>query len=1131
MKHTYTSIYDDLRTRLSVVRRKQLTVEIATGLLSFLIIALCLVILFAVSESLFHFTSSIRTALVSVSVLGLLGLIAWLVIIPAMKLVGVLPGEDDHEIARKIGGVFPAIKDHLLDILQLYPERKAEGLYSTELIDASFQDVYDEVKAVDLPSGVDKREVAKRSRILFLSGVFGSALFIFFSPTLSEALNRLVNYSVDYVVPPPFRLVVEPGNKEVVKGNNVDIRIRIIGEYAGEPILYQRPDGQREFDATPLQRQGDMFQYSIPSIKYTTSYYASAADIRSNEYALTVIDRPIVKMLRLSLDYPLYTRLGKKDMDDNLGDVSSPRGTTIKFSVESSKSLSHAAVIYDNGTTVSLDVTRKKASGSVVLMKERTYHIDLMDIEGLTNANPIEYRLKVVPDAFPSAMIILPGRNLDVTEGESLSMLIKISDDYGFSGLRLAYRLAHSRYEQSAEEFTTKNIPFTTNNNLNEQSIAYRWDLKGLALVPEDVVAYYVEVFDNDAVSGPKSARSETYTLRLPSIDEVFAEVDKGHETSLEGLKDALKDAQEGKKALDELHREMKKNQDKADWQEQKKAEELVQKYEEIQKKLEEVQKAIDKAVEEMSKNQLLSKETLEKYQELQQMMQDMSSPEFAEAMKKFQQAMQQLSPEAMRQAMQNFQFSEENFRKNIERTMNLLKRIQIEQKVDEAVKRMEELSHQQEEVSKQTAETNPDNKERLRDLAQQQQDMQQDLQRLQEELAELQKKMEEFPTEMPLKEMEEARKALEESNLDQEMRDIAQMMEQQQLQEAQQRQKRAMKKMGKLLQNLQQMQQALRENQQRQIVNEMRKALQELLTLSQRQEKLKEESKSLDPNSQRFRENAQEQMQAMRDLSSVAQRLSQVGQKSLGITPEMGKSMGDAMKNMSEAMESLEQRNGTRAAQQQEAAMAALNATAGQVQSAMNAMMQGGNGQGMGMAGFMQRLQQMSQQQQGINQGTQNMGGLTPQQAAEMARLAGEQGVVRKSLEQLAREASNAGELSKMLGDLRSVAQEMREVQTDLAQGNVNPETLRKQDRILSRLLDSQRSARERDFEKQRRAEVGSSVTKESSGEINLATQEGRNRLRQDLQRAIDEGYVKDYEVLIRKYFEALQNYESREQ
>jgi hypothetical protein len=181
-------------------------------------------------------------------------------------------------------------------------------------------------------------------------------------------------------------------------------------------------------------------------------------------------------------------------------------------------------------------------------------------------------------------------------------------------------------------------------------------------------------------------------------------------------------------------------------------------------------------------------------------------------------------------------------------------------------------------------------------------------------------------------------------------------------------------------------------------------------------------------------------------------------------------------MQRMDDALRALDLRNGGLASQQQGAAMGALNETAQQLQAAAQGMAQGG-GQGMGMAGFLQRLQQLGGQQQGINDGTR---GLTPEQGAALARLAGEQGMVRKSLEELAREASRAGELSKLLGDLHRVADDMREVQTDMAQGNVNPETLQKQDRILSRLLDAQRSMRERDFEKRRQAETGTTAARQ---------------------------------------------------
>jgi hypothetical protein len=155
-------------------------------------------------------------------------------------------------------------------------------------------------------------------------------------------------------------------------------------------------------------------------------------------------------------------------------------------------------------------------------------------------------------------------------------------------------------------------------------------------------------------------------------------------------------------------------------------------------------------------------------------------------------------------------------------------------------------------------------------------------------------------------------------------------------------------------------------------------------------------------------------------------------------------------------------------------------------------------------------------------------IGGMTPEQAASIARLAAEQGIVRKSLEQLAKEAAASGDLSKMLGDLNRAVQEMREVQTDLAGGTVNPETLQKQDRILSRLLDAQRSARERDFEKQRKATAGQSIRRASPLAIDLTTQEGRNRLRRDLQKALEEGYARDYEDVIKRYFDVLEQYDN---
>jgi hypothetical protein len=255
---------------------------------------------------------------------------------------------------------------------------------------------------------------------------------------------------------------------------------------------------------------------------------------------------------------------------------------------------------------------------------------------------------------------------------------------------------------------------------------------------------------------------------------------------------------------------------------------------------------------------------------------------------------------------------------------------------------------------------------------------------------------------------------------------------------------------------------------------------------------------------------------------------MQKLSQRTLVINRETGKAVGKALAEMNEAMNGIESRNGSVASQHQGAAMGALNEAAVNVLSALQAMMQGGGGAG--FPSLLQQLQRMIGQQQGINAGTMNLGqlnSLTPEQQAEIARLAGQQAAVQKSLEQLNEEARQSAERERILGDLSKISEEMKEVVKDFEQKDINPNTIRKQERILSRLLDAQRSMRERDFEKRRKAEAGIDVVRASPKELDLTTQEGKNRLMQDLLKAMEEGYAKDYQDLIRKYFEALQKLE----
>ena len=1006
------------------------------------------------------------------------------------------------------------------------------------MIDAALLDIYEIIASLDFTISVDTSRLKKIQRRFSIIVVIIAANAIIFPTFFFSPLYRIINYTQNFATPRSIVFHITPGNKEIVKGESVPVIIRVeqqgissLNNFAKKSLtLFRRQQGQVNFE--PLQLKANVageFVTEFSLVKNSLWYYAQFEETKSNEFSIAVLDRPILRNFQLQLTPPRYTKLPSQILENNVGDVVAYKGTQIVVTLSSSKEIVRANLVCSDSTTVPFTVSDKNATLNFLLKKESSYHVEILDNDSLFNADPIEYQLKIIPDEFPHIAILAPGKNTDASQTMELPLQMRMRDDFGLTRLRLAYKLVHSKYSPPATDFSFEEISFPQGFGMSGE-MWYRWNFSGLSLVPEDVVQYYTEVFDNDNISGPKSGKSETYLLRLPSLEEVFADAEKNQNQTMESMSNAFQEAQQLNKEMQKLQQELKKRPDKLDWMQKKKAEELAKKYEEVKQKTQQASQQLDQMMQQMQQQQLLSQETMQKYQELQKLMKDLDSPEFREALKKLQPEQQPVTPEQMKEAMKNFQMNEEQFRKALERMMELMKRIAMEQKLDELLKRTEELIKKQKELQEQTK-NNPDKKQ-AESLAKKQDDVQKQTDKLEQESKELAEKMKELAEEMPVDKMQQANENLEKSNPQQSMQKSKQQMQSGQMSQAKQSQQQAQQSLEQFQQELKNAQKEMRENQMQQIVKELQKQLDNVLELSKKQEGLRNETQQLDPNSQRFRDNAGAQNEMRDNVNDVANALSQLGKKSFAISPEMGKALGDAMKQMESALNGMEGRNPGLSAQQQSAAMGSLNKAAAMMQQSMQGM-QGGGGGGMGMQGMMQALGQMASQQQGINQGTQGAmgqgGGMSQEQAASMSRLAQQQGALGKSMSELSGEARKSEEMSKLLGDLDNIAKEMQEVVKDMEQGNVNENTTRKQERILSRLLDSQRSMRERDYEKRRKAEQSNVSAGTSPADIDLDAINKNEQLRQDLLKALGEKYSKEYELLIRKYFEELQKGEER--
>jgi len=184
-------------------------------------------------------------------------------------------------------------------------------------------------------------------------------------------------------------------------------------------------------------------------------------------------------------------------------------------------------------------------------------------------------------------------------------------------------------------------------------------------------------------------------------------------------------------------------------------------------------------------------------------------------------------------------------------------------------------------------------------------------------------------------------------------------------------------------------------------------------------------------------------------------------------------------------------------------------------------------SGSGTGFEQYMRQMQQMANAQGGLNAETLNLlqgkGGQGRfGNRGALRRLAARQEQIRRSLEKMRKEMAGKHEVP---GRLDGIAGEMEEIIKELQNRRVSRKTIQRQQRILSRMLDSQKSMRERDKSKKRKSKTAVDLVYE--GPLGLPENLGERGelLNRELINAMREGYSKDYQDLIRGYYDLLRS------
>ncbi len=627
------------------------------------------------------------------------------------------------------------------------------------------------------------------------------------------------------------------------------------------------------------------------------------------------------------------------------------------------------------------------------------------------------------------------------------------------------YGLARGTFHHTFESEITRTL--AVRRGALEDTLSFIWDLSELGLLPGDELSYYAKVTDNAG----HTAKSRTYHIYFPTMEEIYQEISEQEQHIAEDLKDIQSMHAEEIEEMTRIREKIMKERS-VQWADEEKLREIINNEQELLDKVDEWRAELEETIEKLNEGIVLDQESLERLHEITEIMQEIAPDELRHALEQLQTALEK-KPQDIQNALENLKQHQEDLAKMLERTLELLRRYQQEQRLGELAQEAQELSEQAEEID---------------ELSQDQElDLTDDVASLQQDIEELAQALEELAGSEGLE--ESIKQMLEELAQQAQNTATASSMSQTKL------------NMEQLAADLSRLYEQLTRGRTAQLRKNLLEVMNQLIDISKAQEHL-----FLSPGP----ENGEQQKKIMNATKVVAESLYAQQTKSLYVTSNMGKNLAKALNHMEQGQAPFHARE----------AMKYLNVVCYEMLRNMEKVAEGASSTG--MDNFLKQLAQVTQGQMSLNQSMSGfiplpLSGLTPGQKAQVQRLAAKQRALREALQGLRAESGTQhGEI------LDHVIDEMEKAEEALYQYKIDRDLIERQRHVLSKLLDTQRSIRKEGYGRQRTSKPGSDVFVQQRP-APLASDLGRDQLRELLQKALRETYPEEYEYYIREYFKRL--------
>ena len=1131
---------DKLIEKLDRFVRKYYKNQLIKGLLYTVGLLLLMFILINVLEYFGYFSTMVRMVLFWSYLTAAALFLGVYIVLPLLKMYKIGKRISYHQAATIIGKHFPEISDKLLNLLQL--KDMADTSANSDLLEASIQQKTESLSPLPFLKAIDLKQNKRYVKYAVVPLVVLLLLLILSPAVIKEPSNRLVNYNTYYEKPAPF--VYHVMNDSLVAFQQEDFLLKLKVEGNDIPNDIFLVINGIEYKMT--KEDMTTFSYLFKNLQCSESFHFEAVEVVSPSYELKVLPKPVIVDFTTKLIFPSYTGKVSEDLI-NTGDLTVPEGTTVQW-IFQTRDVNDFYFIVDSV----LQTFKPDANGRLSISKRFISPANYAFYSSnnyVFNIDTLKYTISVLPDAVP---MILAMEMRDSIQADRIFFKGRIKDDYGFSKLQFKI-IKTSSNDTTDKVFVEKLLPFKADEPTQE--FYYSTVFEDIDIMPGDKVEYYFEVWDNDGIHGAKSAKSQIFEVKVPTEEELEQMFEAGSEQVNELSQNSLQEIKNMQKDINEM---MRKLVDKKEltWQDKNQLEELAKKQREVKETLQKMQDQMrqNNMLEQQYKEQ--SESIIEKQKELDRLYNELLTDEMKQMMEEMNKLMEEVDKKKVQEALEDMKLKNDALEKQLDQNIELMKRLELEKKIETTIKKTEELAQKQRELAKETEQSG---RKEAESLTIKQNKLNEEFSQLQKDIDDIQKKLKDIDETAEFKRNRDTEKSISDKQ-----NEASKQLNNRNNKKASEQQNSAADELKKMSNQLAEAQLDMEQSDLAEDAEQVRQLLKNLVTLSFDQEQLISDLNSIQIQDPKYQQIIALQNKIKDDFKTVEDSLRTMAKRQMTVAMVINKELESINLNISKSMNRLLLMNQTfygtsknqSAASSMQYSMMSLNNLAlvlaeslDEMQSQMRQNSQkkkSGNckksgscsnpgqsksGKGKPSAKSMKDLQdalnkQMeSMKQQLDKQGKQEGRGKIGQgskMSEEFARMAAQQEQIRRMMQKYGEELKQ-GSGGTMGKEVDKLLKQMEQTETELVNKTITKQTMMRQQQILTRLLEHEQAEMQREREQKRESKEAKDIFEQSQGDL-----EEYNKLKQqelEMFRTVPPAFTNYYKSKVNDYFYKLGN------